>query len=671
MRWSGLFRPLLATTHTFTPYSSSAATDRVRLWVDSKLVIDQWNSLASASPAATLSFPVAHEYYELQMFYQTFALSGLGGLKSNGVIIPSDRLFMSTHVIGSPFTVTTQPAASDFSTSIMYGEGLTIATAGSPASFTVQVKDIFYNLRKQGGDDIQSQLASVGTGAVVNPKIVDNNDGTYSGSFMPTTQGLYDVSVFLGTSVKTSAVLVEPGLVCSANCYTNGQSLTVATAGYTATFTIQSKDAFTNLRTVGADNWVVRLTGPKTEEHNVRSKYIGMAPSANLGRFTVSFRATQSGDFKIAVQAATANGLAVTYFRDTALQQAADEGVTSQLDFDVGDQTSNANVAIVDGFSMLWTGFIKPTASEEYTFHSKVAETDERVKLWVDDQWVIDQWTSLSTTAPTGTLWLAGNILYDLKVQYKEIAGHSATSLHWESSSTSMALVPSSSLFRAAADVQGSPFTATVFPARTSGTVSIAQGQGLSLATAGKTSSFTVQAKDHLGNLKTTTDDVFVVRAKFNGKHGHPTSTPFTNGGVGEQSRNRVGTVTSTGPGQVHHPLQMCLILNCDFCPFPCCFLLRLSLRLSRLPANSPLDACTRSFKLGSSVDRALLFTSKQLSSFSDIMKRTQHQPIIFSFIFKMCEHCKLNNFFPLHMHYLPSSFFEPRASSRNTHTLH
>jgi hypothetical protein len=75
--------------------------------------------------------------------------------------------------------------------------------------FIVQVKDAFNNLRKQGGDEIQSHLASVGTGAVVKPKIVDNGDGTYAGSFMPSTQGMYDLSVFLGTSIKTGTLLVE------------------------------------------------------------------------------------------------------------------------------------------------------------------------------------------------------------------------------------------------------------------------------------------------------------------------------------------------------------------------------------------------------------------------------------------------------------------------------
>ena len=169
VRWSSLFRPRETTTHTFTPTGLLSA-DRVRLWLDTKLLIDQWHSLASISPAATLSFPLADEYYDLEMYYRSsqasssFSLNVASSSLTNPATIDSSRLYMSSHVVGSPFTVTTMPAATDFSASIIYGEGLTIATAGVPASFTVQVKDSFLNLRKQGGDNIESQLASVGSG---------------------------------------------------------------------------------------------------------------------------------------------------------------------------------------------------------------------------------------------------------------------------------------------------------------------------------------------------------------------------------------------------------------------------------------------------------------------------------------------------------------------------
>lgn len=72
VRWAGLFRPEDVTEHTFTPLASATRdkNDRVKLWLDTKLIIDQWSSLTVAIPTATLSFPVANEYYEIEMVYQ-------------------------------------------------------------------------------------------------------------------------------------------------------------------------------------------------------------------------------------------------------------------------------------------------------------------------------------------------------------------------------------------------------------------------------------------------------------------------------------------------------------------------------------------------------------------------------------------------------------------------
>ncbi len=56
-------------------------------------------------------------------------------------VIPSDRLFRSDHVHGSPFAVTVSPAIVCAGTSRVYGDGLSLATAGILASFRVQVRD--------------------------------------------------------------------------------------------------------------------------------------------------------------------------------------------------------------------------------------------------------------------------------------------------------------------------------------------------------------------------------------------------------------------------------------------------------------------------------------------------------------------------------------------------
>src|SRR5437588_7440522 len=54
-------------------------------------------------------------------------------------------------------------------------------------------------------------------------------------------------------------------------------------------------------------------------------------------------------------------------------------------------------------FSVRWTGQVQPQNSELYYF---VANTDDGVKLWVNDQLVIDSWVSKSASDITGSIYL-------------------------------------------------------------------------------------------------------------------------------------------------------------------------------------------------------------------------------------------------------------------------
>lgn len=57
-------------------------------------------------------------------------------------------------------------------------------------------------------------------------------------------------------------------------------------------------------------------------------------------------------------------------------------------------------------YSVRYAGYVASTISQRYTFGVALAGADrgERVKLWVDNKLVIDQWTSLDLQAPSGTL---------------------------------------------------------------------------------------------------------------------------------------------------------------------------------------------------------------------------------------------------------------------------
>mmetsp|Transcript_34887 Transcript_34887/g.82189 ORF Transcript_34887/g.82189 Transcript_34887/m.82189 type:complete len:5981 (-) Transcript_34887:63-18005(-) len=557
-RWSGLIRPSTAAQYTFHVIKTAHAADqeRVKLWLDNKLVIDQWNSLAVASPTTTFSFPVAMDYYEVEMEYRTLsATQAVSAYNTDGTdspacqlaisqanvaaagqkIVTSSYLAQSADVSNSPYAVTVKPDVTDWAVSTMTGEALTVASAGITSEFTIQSYDTWGNIKTSGGDQYLAHISSVG-GGVFEGTVTDVTDGTYTVAYTPEQQGIYDMKVYLGSSDKTTTLLVQPGLTCATTSYANSIALTIATAGYAATFTIQAKDAFENVRTVGDNEFVARITSG-SEVHNNPVNYIGASPNTNLGRYQVAYRTTKSGFFTVDIKLASGSGLTGNYYRDDTLTNKVLEQVDTNFAMNWGtDSPDSTFVGIVDGFSIEWTGYVKPGSSEEYTFKTTVAGDDERVKLWIDDRWVVDQWNSLATTSPSpsGTVWLVANTLYDVRMQYKDYFGSAELTLEWESDGEGAGTIPDDALFPTATSVDGSPFAATVYPALTSGTVSTAIGAGLSVATAGTPASFTIMAKDHLGNMKTTADDTFVARVRHNKDY---------------TTRNIPGTVTSLGDG--------------------------------------------------------------------------------------------------------------------------
>ena len=107
VRWVGFVRPSRSTQYTFhIPLKTGGLTERVKLWVDNSIVIQQWNSIASATPSGTIGFATGNGYYDISMVYQgtAAALNGYqllwentaSGVPNDDVSrgrIPSTRLF--------------------------------------------------------------------------------------------------------------------------------------------------------------------------------------------------------------------------------------------------------------------------------------------------------------------------------------------------------------------------------------------------------------------------------------------------------------------------------------------------------------------------------------------------------------------------------------------------
>ncbi len=116
------------------------------------------------------------------------------------------------------------------------------------------------------------------------------------------------------------------------------------------------------------------------------------------------------------------------------------------------DQTVNFNWESgspdpsIDGntFSVRWTGKIEPQSSETYTFYTR---TDDGVRLWVDDQLIIDNWINQSVTEKSGTITLSSGNRYNVKMEYYDNKGKAVSELRFSSFSTPKQIIPTSQLF--------------------------------------------------------------------------------------------------------------------------------------------------------------------------------------------------------------------------------
>ena len=82
-------------------------------------------------------------------------------------------------------------------------------------------------------------------------------------------------------------------------------------------------------------------------------------------------------------------GLRAQYFSDVTLTTLKSTQVDSAVDFDWGTASPLAGLG-PSSFSVRWSGMVTPTHSEKYVFYT---QSDDGVRLWVDGNLLVDNWT--------------------------------------------------------------------------------------------------------------------------------------------------------------------------------------------------------------------------------------------------------------------------------------
>ena len=118
----------------------------------------------------------------------------------------------------------------------------------------------------------------------------------------------------------------------------------------------------------------------------------------------------------------------------------------SVVNFNWGTGSPAASVS-ADTFTVRWTGSVQPLVSDTYTFYTTA---DDGVRLWVNNQLIVDDWQDQSATERSGNITLVGQQRYNIRMEYYENGGSAVASLAWSSPSFSKAIVPQTTVTAAA-----------------------------------------------------------------------------------------------------------------------------------------------------------------------------------------------------------------------------
>ncbi len=137
------------------------------------------------------------------------------------------------------------------------------------------------------------------------------------------------------------------------------------------------------------------------------------------------------------------SGLVAVYHNNKDFSGTMLSRIDSTINFNWGSGSPDSSI---DGntFSTRWTGKILPQFSEAYTFYTT---TDDGVRLFVDNQLIVDNWVNQSVTEKSGTIGLLAGQKYDIKMEYFENKGRAVAELRFSSPSVAKQIIPTSSLF--------------------------------------------------------------------------------------------------------------------------------------------------------------------------------------------------------------------------------
>jgi hypothetical protein len=152
---------------------------------------------------------------------------------------------------------------------------------------------------------------------------------------------------------------------------------------------------------------------------------------------------TYTGDVWTFTTAGEGGGLRGDYYKGTNFNSFVLTRTDPQINFTWPDGTGPDALVGDNNFSVRWTGEIEAAFTETYTFYTN---SDDGVRLWVDGQQLVDNWTDHANMENSGVIDLIAGGVYGIQMEYHDTSGEGVAELRWSSPHTAKQYVPQGAL---------------------------------------------------------------------------------------------------------------------------------------------------------------------------------------------------------------------------------
>ncbi len=407
-RWLGFIIPSRTDEYTFTAqlYGSWLTAERVTLWIDGQTIIDQWSSLSSSKPSATMSFPVADQYYNILVNYKSVD----SNQSDKGISLAWNSMGGFLPLIGRPV-----PNISE-----LVNYSVPSPTRLRPARTVSMTQRDDYSIWDRDTYDPNAPFNQ-------NPSVL--RTGSWDRlSGCPRSPGSRAYSLCRGQGLRENfpaLVDVKPGTLCATTSSVLGPALSIATAGVTRTFTLTARDSYDNQRDALDDSFIARATlstalvhtamSPQTWKNlfDVPNSEINNPPMDFGGKYEGAYISTVSGTYSMRAQAVDQNGLMGMYFAgssDTTFRTLSIprfSRIDPIINFDWGLAIPIEQKASEPLFIVKWSGLFRALQSADYTFFGI---SDGDLRLTIDGNVVFELVVKGSTSPDELSDELHGNL---------------------------------------------------------------------------------------------------------------------------------------------------------------------------------------------------------------------------------------------------------------------